>query len=130
MRLVQVYTPPTPSLGDFQIAADVFTRNTAGIETISGLAFTPVLIYFQSGDGMLAWANISVAVTMTTFNFLIGITDDGTMSRRSATRCVYIRRDVGNNIQGELTGFTADGFTINFTLAGVCEARVQWVAIG
>jgi len=130
MRLVQVYTPPTPSFSDIPQTYGSFTRAGGGAVVFDGLGFAPHLIHFQCRDLNSGNLNFSIAITNPSISFLLAIIDNGSGTITDAGYCLFIRRDPVNSIYGIVTDFGVDSFTITFTLTGSCQIRGHWVAFG
>lgn len=117
------------ALRDSGIGIGGFTRNSSGNQTITGLGFSPSVVFLIACDS-----------TATNINWSIGwdnvancgcLNYEGTTPNilRSLARSISIWRNAGNNIDGLLATLDADGFTITFTLVGVCSAAIFYLAL-
>jgi len=118
------------SIGSFQMNAGLIIRSTSGDEVISGLAYEPKLIYFQARDETSMNPNLSVAVATPDFVYQLRLNYNGTRVHTNALNCTQIKRDAANQIYAVVSAWNADGFTLTYTLAGVCASRTQWITCG
>jgi len=117
-------------MSNHRMATGGITRSTAGDEVVSGLGFQPSLVFFLSRDGTVSNINISVGVDAKDFRANLALIKNVTEQSNTTSSSIYIYRAAGNNITGLISVFGADGFTVTYTLTGVCVAVTSWFAIG
>ena len=122
-----IYHTETPGIQN--VALGWSTRNASGNQVISGLGFTPKIVFF------LAYATGGTHQIMS-----IGV-DDGTIAHcvllsghevdaaHSGIDSILVWLDDSNNIAGSITSMDADGFTIGWVLAGAVTATFVYLAM-
>ncbi len=105
------------------------TRSSSGDQAITGLGFTPqVVIFFARGTGGTHQI-MSVGLDDGTNKGRIALLGSSVDVSHSAANSIYIYKDIGNNISGDIKSFDADGFTIEWTLAGTMTADFIYLAM-
>lgn len=107
-----------------------YSQAIAGDEVVSGLGFTPALLFLFGRDidgGSLNWC---VGFNTLSESLCLAKYENDTLLTINNLYGVYIRRDVDNYMGGNVSAFSGDGFTITHTLVGACNIEVGWIALG
>ncbi len=104
-------------------------RNSAGNQVIAGIGFESSIIIFLATDTTIGNLNWSVGVDQDTAKGCMYQFDNGVSIGISTTYGLFIRRGAVNSLVGQITTIGADGFTLNWTLAGACAVDFIYLCL-
>ena len=117
------------ALRDTGFKIDRLVRSTGGVQVITGVGFKPSLIIILAVDGTPVNRNFSIGiVSETEGNYNIYFSDSGTEISDGGF-AVNIFRTVANILSGMITAFSADGFTMTWSLTGTVDLFWIYVCI-
>ena len=105
------------------------TRSTEGAQEITGIGYKPSVVLFLACDYTATNINISVGFDDGTNHAYLYHGQSGVYQGIDTTASIYVIRDGGNLIAGEITATGADGFTITWTLIGTCSCRFAYLTL-
>lgn len=117
------------SLSDGGIWTGIGTRNAGGDQVIAGVGFQPSVVFFLACDDVEANMNWSVGFDKLTSFANLNCKENNSKINVETTRSIYISRGAGNFLQGSISAFGADGFTIDWVIGGACVVDYVYLCL-
>lgn len=111
-----------PKIGAFQ-------RETAGLQTITGIGFRPSILLFLATDDVNTNHNWSVGFTNAVSSMSIYTGQDAAITDNAPDYSIVVLRSGISYLRGKITTMSNDGFTIDWTLVSSVTANIIYLAM-
>lgn len=119
-----------PQLSDHGLLIGNFIRNSAGNEVVTGVGFRPSLVIFITtctSGAELNWSHGYDILTQRMCQYTISWC---TASSTTDLWSIWAQSRALDEIHGNITAFSNDGFTVTFIMNGNATVNVYYLAIG
>lgn len=117
------------ALRDTGIRAGFSTRNAGGAQVIVGAGFEPSTIIFIASESAGASLDWSVGWSGAGSDMCLYGGNSGGIVEIRSNRCMNIDLAGANSLDADVTSFDADGFTLNWTLAGAVNVEFCYLCL-
>lgn len=105
------------------------TRAAAGDQVITGVGFQPSVVIFSAADDVVGNQNWSIGFDDGTIHMILYCYENDTKVSVDVNESIGIVRDGGNFIMGLISAIGGDGFTITWSLTGVCTTDFIYLCL-
>lgn len=111
------------------VRANTFSRNSGGMQWVSGIGFQASAVIFAACDQNPGNQNWSMGFDQTNAGKCIYFYTNGVNIAFSTTQSIWIERGAGNSLTGQIVATDADRFAISWVLTGACAVDVAYLAL-
>lgn len=117
------------SLGDTGVKLGWKSRSSSGDQLVAGIGFQPSAIIFFAYDSTGTNLNLCWGLYANAVNHCMFFYDSLANSFGSTTKCIRIRRDAGNILEGNVSAVAASSFTITWTETGSVALNYYYLCL-